>query len=313
MSNFQKRLEKDQKGMVRYIWFVLLISIGIGALTNYLVRATFCGVFAGIGAFFLIMLLVNWVTSLRFEKESVHTYATIKACERMEALGEGDGDDYYKITYEVMRDGEWDIVELPSYEKAKVGKDVGVYYIADKNILRTDSDMEDLRKNRGLKILTAVFLVIAVIAGVLENLEGELFTESFWTRVAVGLGGLVFLLFGVWQLSHGIRRKKELAHARTVSATLTRFSISKNRNSDGDSYNTYFPVWEYDYCGETREHKSTVSKSGRQEIGSISTIYITESGDVFEKKEAKESWGIAIVFTVLGVGLFAVMMFAPWG
>lgn len=313
MSNFQKRLEKDQKGMIRYIWFVLLISIGIGALTNYLVQSTFCGIFAGIGTFFLIMLLVNWVTSLRFEKESVHTYATIKACERLEAQGEeGDGDDYYKITYEVMHHGEWDIVELPSYEKAKVGESVGVYYIAHKNILRTDKDMEDLRTNKGLKIFVAIFLLIAVIAGVLENQEGELFTESFWNRVLVGFGGLVFLLVGLWQLSHGIRRKKELTNARCIPATITRFIVKKTTDSDGHRSNTYFPVWEYNYYGETKEHKSTVSKSGRQEIGSVSTVYITESGDVFEKKEAKASWGIAIVFTVLGAGLFAVMMFAPW-
>ena len=313
MSNFQKRLEKDQKGLVRYIWAVVLVSIGMGALTNYLVQTKVCGILVGMGAFFLIMLTVNWITSLRFEKESVHTYATIKACERMKALGEGDGDDYYKITYEVMRDGEWDIVELPSYEKAKVGEDVGVYYIADKNILRTDSDMEDLRKNKGLKILTLVFAVAAVIAYILENLEGELFNETFWSRVMAGVGGLVFLLFGIWQLSHGIRRKKELANARIMSATLTRFTMSKNRDNDGHSYNTYFPVWEYDYYGETKEHKSTVSKSGRQDIGSVSTIYITESGDVFEKKEAKSSWGVAVVFTVLGAGLLLVMICAPWG
>ncbi|MGN1085006.1 MAG: hypothetical protein ACI4QX_08375, partial [Lachnospiraceae bacterium] len=207
---------------------------------------------------------------------------------------------------EVIYEGYPVLVELPSGERARVGKSVGVYYIAGENVLRTDEEMGEFRSNKGLKILIAVSFGIALIAGITANFKAELFTEDFWTCVCAWLVALVFTLFGFGTVSSGLRHKRELSEARRVPARLTRFDVSTGKNSDGDSYKTYFPVWEYEDGGEYKEHKSSVSRRKKQEVGTVGELFLTAKGQAYEKSEEKSSFRIGLVFAVLGVGMIGV-------
>ncbi len=213
MGKFQQRVKKEQKGMSVYIYLVLLVSIAAGALINAWVDNIISAISGGTGFFFLVLLFTNYYSTRRYAKEGIHTWATVTGCERMESKGEeGDGNNeyYYKITYEIMYEGELISLGLPSFDKAKVGKSVNGYYVPEMEVFRSDAEIKDLRSNVGLRLLIVSCFVIAVVAALITNIGAKYFAGDVGMCAMAYVVGIVFSGAGFCMAYAGVMQKRKM-------------------------------------------------------------------------------------------------------
>lgn len=309
-NSIQEKIGKSRRSMARYIQFVLLFSTGFGILLYFLVRSPACAISGGIGFCFLVLLLVNRYSVFHYRREGVHTSATVIACEPIRMGDEAGkrGEKFYKVTYEVMYREVPVIVEVPSEERIKVGKRESVYYIAGKNVFRTDQEMEEYRSSKGLLVLTLLFFAVGVMFGIVEHLaEGEL-PEEFWEAVFLFGISLVLTGIGIVIIFLALRQKREIAEAYRTPAVLVRYDIRREEDED-DIYEVYIPVWEYEYRGKKKEYKGNGCKGEEQEIGTVSEVMVTAKGKTYEQGEGKVSFQPGIMITVLGIAVLVLAVF----
>lgn len=119
----------------------------------------------------------------------------------------------------------------------------------------------------------------------------------------LGVGGNLIIDFA--------RLNVRMGSSRQVSAAVVDVIEKMERGADGYSTMMYTPVYEYIDGGEVRQYTSNVSTSKQAEIGSESTLYISEDGKIYQKSGAAVTLFVGIVFAVVG-GVFTFITFKLW-
>lgn len=125
------------------------------------------------------------------------------------------------------------------------------------------------------------------------------------------LFGVAFLAIGAVGIIISLYMNDRIDNSRQVSATVVEVIKKVDRDADGYSTMMYTPVYEYSDGGEVRQYTSNVSTSKRAEIGSETTLYISEDGKIYQKSGAEIMLFVGIVFAVVG-GVFAFITFKLW-
>lgn len=124
--------------------------------------------------------------------------------------------------------------------------------------------------------------------------------------VAAAVFGGIFAVIGVILIIKSIQTNNKIKSCREVEAVIVDLIKSRQR-SDGRTYTNYTPVYEY-YDGEPKQYKSSVSSNITKPVGTAVTLYISESGKVYEKQDCIIKLVIGVIFTLVGA-LFAVLSF----
>lgn len=123
--------------------------------------------------------------------------------------------------------------------------------------------------------------------------------------------GVGFLAIGAVCIIISLWLNVRMDNSRQVSATVVEVIKKVDRDADGYSIMMYTPVYEYSDGGEVRQYISNVSTSKRAEIGSETTLYISEDGKIYQKSGAKIVYFVGIIFAVVG-GVFTFITFKLW-
>lgn len=127
--------------------------------------------------------------------------------------------------------------------------------------------------------------------------------------------GIVFLAVGMVCIIVSLRMNARMDSSRQVSATVVEVVRDVEHNSDINPRNhmrrrktsvMYTSVYEYMDGGEVRRYTSNVSTSKQAEIGSETTLYISEDGKVYERSGAAVALFVGIGFAALG-GIFTLI------
>lgn len=125
------------------------------------------------------------------------------------------------------------------------------------------------------------------------------------------LFGVAFLAIGAVCIIISLYMNDRIDNSRQVSAAVVDVIEKMERGADGYSTMMYTPVYEYIDGGEVRQYTSNVSTSKQAEIGSESTLYISEDGKIYQKSGAAVTLFVGIVFAVVG-GVFTFITFKLW-
>lgn len=129
--------------------------------------------------------------------------------------------------------------------------------------------------------------------------------------------GLVFLAIGAVGIIISLYMNARIDNSRQVSATVVEVIEETERDTDFNPRNhrrrshtsvMYTSVYEYSDGGEVRRYTSNVSTSKRAEIGSETTLYISEDGKVYQRTGAVIVLLVGIIFAVVG-GVFTLFAF----
>lgn len=120
-------------------------------------------------------------------------------------------------------------------------------------------------------------------------------------RKIVTFLGVVFLVLGTIMIANSMRLNFRMDNSRQVSARVVEVIEPTS--------NMYKPVYEYSDGGEVKKYTSTVSTSNWVEIGSETTLYITEDGKIYERLGVMITLFVGIGFEVIGVMcIFAIVI-----
>lgn len=131
--------------------------------------------------------------------------------------------------------------------------------------------------------------------------RSDYIAKSFFFVLGIlllGVGGNLIIDFA--------RLNVRISNSRQVSATVVEVVQSSKRHRDMNHKNRrrttimYTPVYEYTEGGEVRRYISNVSTSKRAEIGSVTTLYISEDGKIYQKSGAAVTLFVGTILAVIG-------------
>ncbi|MGN1146924.1 MAG: DUF3592 domain-containing protein [Lachnospiraceae bacterium] len=242
--------------------------------------------------------------------------ARVLSCEERDVRGEegGTGEKYYKVTVDFYGlNGETIVKTIQSEKPYEAGEVIRSRYLDKRGFFYPDAD-KDVKsgKNGGLwAVIVFCVLLLVFIAFVLfiRDEDGEL---PQW--FSMGFGYFISILFigiglkGVW---NRIVLKKR-AH---LMQTLTGQQVDYREDRDSDS-TCYFPIYEYEWMGETKRLYSHVGGTAKKyrDIGrKVHILRDPENGRVYCKEDEKSSGVIYTAFGLIGMVVLAVMIMCSLG
>lgn len=120
--------------------------------------------------------------------------------------------------------------------------------------------------------------------------------------------GILFSIVGVVLLISFVLEKIEIRNSSAIVARIVDHEERRVRYGNKRPQTTYAPVYEYSFLGETRRHTSNVGTGTPPALGEEVTLYLSKSGQIYEKRSAAASLIGGIVFIMFGV-IFIVMAF----
>ncbi len=129
----------------------------------------------------------------------------------------------------------------------------------------------------------------------------------------------IFMAFGVFFLAAGavliiaaLGLNARMDNCRRVSATVVNVVESVERRRSTIRHNRhrstkmYTPIYEYYDGGELKTYQSRTSTSWAADIGSETTLYISDKGKIYERSGSLVILLVGIVFAVVG-GVFTLV------
>lgn len=120
--------------------------------------------------------------------------------------------------------------------------------------------------------------------------------------------GILFSIVGVVLLISSVFEKIEIRNSSEISARIVDHEVRRVRHGNKRPETFYAPVYEYSFWGEVRRHTSNVGTGTPPVLGEEVTLYLSKSGQIYEKRSAVASLIGGIVFMTFGV-IFIVMAF----
>lgn len=118
--------------------------------------------------------------------------------------------------------------------------------------------------------------------------------------------GILFLVVGIVQIVIFVRQVVAMRSGYELDARIVDYKekrVTHYNNGRRSTSITYAPVYEYTDAGNVRRYTSEVSTSIVPTIGKEVTIFLSNSGEVFEKRGAVGVLIIGIVCMVLGAAV----------
>lgn len=116
--------------------------------------------------------------------------------------------------------------------------------------------------------------------------------------------GILFSVIGIALIVVFVRQVIAMRNGYELDARIVDYEekrVTRYHNGHSSTYITYAPVYEYTDVGNVRRYTSEVGISVIPTIGEETTVFISKSGEVYEKRGAVGVLIIGIVCTVLGV------------
>lgn len=129
--------------------------------------------------------------------------------------------------------------------------------------------------------------------------------------------GVGFLAAGVFIVIISLWLNVRMDNSRQVTARVVDVIESVEHRKDVNNHNNHYSVimytsvYEYEDGGEVKTYTSNVSTSKRAEIGSETTLYISDNGKIYERGGAKVAFFVGIFFAFVG-GIFTLITFKVW-
>lgn len=113
--------------------------------------------------------------------------------------------------------------------------------------------------------------------------------------------GILFSIVGVVLLISSVLETIEIRNSSEIGARIVDYEERRVRHGNKRHETFYAPVYEYSFLGEVRRHTSNVGTGTPPVLGEEVTLYLSKSGQIYEKQSAVTSLIGGIVFMTFGV------------
>ena len=203
---------------------------------------------------------------------------------------------------------------LAGIEKVKKGDKIECIYDKKKNVLTTEDAARQAVKFGRLWIFILIFFIFFIPISIFTEIILGLISESLHIKLnqLLGLGSCGIFIAVSWYF---IKQSRIPKNGIKVKGKIIEVYKEWQPYSDGGvGYDTFAPVYEYEYKGEKCTHLSTIfSKKNIYKIGTETDLYISPKTEkVIEITESKNTeklcWSI-IIFCIIVIILSILDMF----
>lgn len=132
---------------------------------------------------------------------------------------------------------------------------------------------------------------------------------------------ILFMAVGMLGIYKRVKMRHNIHSMRSVTGVLADYTESGSTeggdtDNDESAPKVYYPVYEYDWGGETRRLSGTMGISEKKDRAIGIRVHILlnpQTGEAICREDEKTSERVALVFGIIGVAVFALMMALSFG
>ena len=292
-----KRKKKNDNRLLSVLTIGLLI---LGVVVSVSTHNALYGVFSWLGICFLTIFLYNKSEYSKVRKKGILINAYVTDCEKGDASGPNEKDQYYILKCEAEDEAVYGTAEVYSEKYVPIGRRVVLFYSRSMNWVCLAEELKETKTDIVTLAASIICFTVAVGGYIFLNYGMEFFSKENVIRIVVFVFSLAFIVMGTIFLWIGRKAKMQMLDNHRYAAKL----VNYRKGSGGN----LFPVWRYYYNGKSVEYESKTEKKIWQKIGRKSDVFVSEEGEVFEKSEIADVYGYSIIYLVAGI-ILAVLAF----
>lgn len=266
---------------------------------------------------FLGVCLYGMVMPKFMVKHARKVDARVITCEENTISGE---DGSYSCYYTVQVDfyglnGETIIKTFKSEKKYEEGEVIRSRYLDKKDIFLQNAD-QDVKTGSNKGLWLAIGVLILMLALVLFAFFGTDENGELPDWFSTGFGYFVSILFmgiGILGIYNKIRVAATKNTMQVIPGVQADYTIS---HGDGDDPDCYYPVYEYEWMGETHRYYSKTGGNMKKyrSIGrKVHMLRNPEDGRIICKEDENATSGFLMIFGLFGLVVFVCMLGSSLG
>lgn len=130
--------------------------------------------------------------------------------------------------------------------------------------------------------------------------------------IYTGFVCILFMGVGILGIYRKVKFSERIRTMHTIIGVLADYNEIEKRDEDNDIVTSYFPIYEYEYGGETRRLESTTSsrmKKGRK----VHILVDPQTEKAICLEGEKESNSLLLIFGGIGVIVFVLVLLKAAG
>lgn len=130
--------------------------------------------------------------------------------------------------------------------------------------------------------------------------------------IYTGFVCILFMGVGILGIYRKVKFSERIRTMHTIIGVLVDYDVAEKRDENNDIVTCYFPIYEYEYGGETRRLESTTSslmKKGRK----VHILVDPQTEKAICLEGEKESNSLLLIFGGIGVIVFILVLLKAAG
>lgn len=220
------------------------------------------------------------------------------------------------VIYEVTVDfyglhGETIVKKFQSETPYMEGDVIRSRYLDKRGLLWPDADAE-VKEGPNKGVWLVIGFLVAMLALILFVTFGKDESGNLPDWFTLGFGYFISILFigiGVWGIYRKVQLNQKAPDLQVIDGVQVDYVVDHGTGDDADSY---FPIYEYEWMGERRRFKGSIGSNGKKyrTIGrKVHILRDPATDQVCCKEDEKSSFGIFLIFGIIGVVVFMCMLF----
>ena len=310
---FDKNLDTARHGIGRLLLVCVILYFIIKILLEKLVgipneNSTYASIFICVGIFFVLLDIMDRISTKAIKKQSIKTYGEIVKCERV-IKRDNKGviaADYYLIDYAINYNGEEIIAQRIGENKRKIGKVENIYFNPNNKTIFLIDEVDGTEDKGILYVFAVIFFLIAVPIIVFPLMGGIVADSNFWLMIFSFIVGIGAVIAGIMMFKSVFKDlNKEKYYEKIEAIVIDNEEGSYYDNDDKKTMvQTFYPTYEYTYNGIKRTYQS--KKNGFLEVGSKEFIMVSKKTGEVHIKSKKAGLVFGAIFCII-VGILAVL------
>lgn len=281
--------------------------------------------FAAIALLLIGIFVYQQVMPLYAAKKGRQVDARVLSCQKKTVENEDTGTviERYEVTVDFYGINGEALVKTLQVAQSYVEGDVIRCCYLDKTGRLFPGTAREIQAGmkKGAAVFSIFFIVFMGIAAAVlwgiprANEKPELAALAFGYAVS-----MILMAIGVLGIYKKVKMRQNIRSMRSVTGVLTGYTegggADREEDSEESSGKSYYPVYEYEWQGETRQFFSRWGKDEKEQraIGRQVHILVNPgTGETICREDEKPGERVALVIGIIGVVIFALMLAFSFG
>ncbi len=277
--------------------------------------------FAAIALLLIGIFVYQQVMPLYAAKKGRQVDARVLSCQKKTVENEDTGTviERYEVTVDFYGINGEALVKTLQVAQSYVEGDVIRCCYLDKTGRLFPGTAREIQAGmkKGAAVFSIFFIVFMGIAAAVlwgiprANEKPELAALAFGYAVS-----MILMAIGVLGIYKKVKMRQNIRSMRSVTGVLTGYTEGGGVDREESSGKSYYPVYEYEWQGETRQFFSRWGKDEREQraIGRRVHILVNPgTGETICREDEKPGERVILVTGIIGVVIFALMLAFSFG